>query len=63
MSDVVLHNKLPQAIAVTILDDTGAPIELRLGAHKKSASIPVERIHAHAYEMASRGHIRIRPVA
>jgi uncharacterized protein YccT (UPF0319 family) len=60
MSNVVIANKLPQTVSVTVLDDKGSPIELKLDAFQTSAAMPKERLTPHANQMAANGHIRVR---
>jgi hypothetical protein len=57
---VVLHNKLPQLLTVTILDADGRPVECRIPGYGKSDPIPEGRITAHVRQMIAAGHIRQR---
>lgn len=62
MANVVISNKLPQTVTLTVLDASGSPVELRLDANKNSDPLPKERLTAHVHQLAERGHVRIRAV-
>jgi hypothetical protein len=62
MANVVISNKLPQTVSITVLDAQGTPTELRLDANKSSEPMPQERLTPHVHQLAERGHVRVRAV-
>ncbi len=62
MSNVVLSNKLPQVLTITVLDAGGAPVELKLQPNGTSDPIDRARLTPHVDQLAAAGHIRVRPV-
>lgn len=62
MANVVIANKLPQSLTLTVLDAQGTPVELRLDANKTSDPLPQERLTPYTTQLAERGHIRVRRV-
>ena len=61
--NVILSNKLPQLVTVSVKDADGKLVELRLGPNENSAPIAEDRLTDHARLLVGKGHLRLRPAA
>jgi len=61
MSDVRIHNKLPQAVSLSVKDGNGLR-EITLQPNEQSEPIDKEALTEQALNLASNGHIKLRPV-
>jgi hypothetical protein len=58
---IILHNKLPQMLPVSILDSQGRATEVKLQPNTASAPFEEKQLTLHTRRLVTLGHLRIRP--
>jgi hypothetical protein len=60
---VIISNKLPQLVTVTVKGEGGEMADLKLGPNASSEPIDESRLTDHARLLIGKGHLRLRPAA
>ncbi len=58
---VKLANKLPQTVAVSMLDAEGKLVEVRIDPHCESAALDDDKLTPHARQLVAAGRLKLRP--
>ena len=59
---VMIHNKLNQAVRLVVLDASGKPTTVTLAPRGRHGPVDKARLAKITKNLADRGHVRIRPV-
>ncbi len=59
---VILANKLPQLVTVSVKGDDGVLLDLKIQPFASTEPIDVARLGIHARQLIASGHLRQRPV-
>jgi hypothetical protein len=63
VANVVVQNKLPQVINISIVDGQGSTEEVRLAPFAKSSVVDDSKLTDYTRSLAQKGHVVVRPAS
>ncbi len=61
MSNIRIHNKLPQTVTLSVIGENGEVQELRLAGNTQSEVLAESQLTDHVRNLAAAGHVKLRP--